>query len=149
MILALDLATKTGFVAGHSCDSYSSGVLMFDETLRPKDKSRAVILGQAQTKIDTLIDDLHPDRILYEAPFFRGAGSRLLSGFCALLEASASRRNIPLHEIASLSARKTVLGTGKATKTDISNWLADQSISFDSDDEADAYIIYLSYFRHL
>jgi len=41
------------------------------------------------------------------------------------------------------------LGTGKATKTDISNWLADQSISFDSDDEADAYIIYLSYFRHL
>lgn len=146
MILALDLATRTGFVAGRSCDDFRSGVLVFDENLSPKDKSRAAILGLAQAQIDALLDDLGPERILYEAPFFRGAGSRLLSGFCALVEASASRRGIPLQEIASLSARKSVLGTGKATKTDIAQWLADQGINFETDDEADAYIIFLSYF---
>ena len=149
MILALDLATRTGFVAGRSFDSYHSGVLVFDEALRPKDKCRAAVLAEAQCRLEALVDDLNPETILYEAPFFRGSGSRLLSGFCALLEATAARRGISLQEIASLSARKTVLGTGKATKDDIAEWLSDRNILFESDDEADAYILYLSYFMSL
>lgn len=149
MILALDLATQTGFVTGSMAEHYSSGVLVFDAHLRAKDKCRPAVLAEAQTQIEALIEQTNPDRILFEAPFFRGAGSRLLSGFCALVEASATRRHIPVQETSSSQARKLVLGSGNATKQDIKAWLEAQNIEFPTDDEADAYILYLSHFKRL
>lgn len=143
-LLALDLATQTGYAGIDTLGGFYSGSLNFAEPLRPKDRKRPAILAEARSILEVLIDETRPDRIVYEAPFMRGPGSRLLWGLTATVECLAAERAISVAQLEVKKVRKRILGNGAATKQDVQNYLRRNGLPFGDADEADAIVLLLA-----
>lgn len=143
-ILALDIATNTGWALDDG-RHIRSGSIWFAEKLRAKDRKRPKILSEARSMLNDLVNATQPDQIVYESPFMRGAGSRLLWGLTSTVECIASERGIPVSEMAVKSVRKKLIGTGSATKDDVQIILRSLGYAFSDDDEADAIALLLAF----
>lgn len=142
-ILCLDLATNTGY-AYKIDDKIVSGSINFAAHLKAKDRKRPAILSNASAQLNALIFQVKPHAIIYEAPFMRGAGSRLLWGLTSLVELHAYNHSVFVSELSVKKVRKDLLENGNASKDDVMQYLTDRNIKFSDNDEADAIAILLS-----
>lgn len=143
-ILCLDLATNSGYAYNLDNNEIMSGSLNFEKSLKPKDRIRGAKLALAESQLNNLIYHCKPHKIIYEAPFMRGAGSRLLWGLTSIVEMLAYKYRIEVDEISAKRVRKILLNNGNASKEDVMNYLTSQNIKFSDNDEADAIAILLS-----
>ena len=142
--LYLDVATKTGYAYRDENGRIKSGAIDFKQWIPKKDKSRGATSGQCMFNVQGLIFGSDATSIIYEAPFMRGAGSRLLWALTGCIELLAFKNGIPVDELAATTVRKTLLGNGRATKSDIQVYLDGLGISYESNDESDAIAIMLA-----
>ena len=145
-ILALDLATRTGWAYGLPGTKPIGGVW----ELPP-----AASLGRKLASFENQLWDalaLHQPRLLMlAASFTQGkaiAGAELLLGLSAHVESSCYRHDAEVRKQAESTIRKHVLGHGaslggrEACKARAMAWCAEQGYRVMSDDHADALVVW-------
>lgn len=108
-ILALDMATKTGWASGTS-----SGT----EDFRKKaGDSRGMIYIRFEAWLTEICGYIEPELIVYERPHARGrAANELLNGLLAHLQAYCERCGIEYTDCPSTTLKKFATGKGNASK---------------------------------
>lgn len=139
--MTLDIATKTGFAVLNVSGTIISGNLDFAHNVRKPSEHRPEVLARAYRELSDLIDEHRPNLIVYESPFHRGPGTRLLWSLCGLVETLAAQRSITVAELHASRIRQLLTGSGKSKKSDVQAWLDARGVHYESDDEADALAI--------
>lgn len=112
-ILALDVATKTGWAVGYnSPEDITYGTKHFT------DVHHFGALGAALSGfIADMVHDHRPDIIAMEKPWLmRNNVARRLNGMCFMVEVVAHNLGIPFREFAPMSIKKHWVGSGRADK---------------------------------
>lgn len=126
-ILALDLATKTGWASGYTAHS---GVVVSGNIDLLSEAAGKFSLPNARVEachkyaiLDAFVEflcrhtDGHPTNIVaIEEQTYRGKGSRLLQGFRAIAEAQAAHHGARVIVIGASRARELALGNGGYSK---------------------------------
>ena len=108
-ILALDMATKTGWASPST-----SGVEDFKK--RAGD-SRGMIFIRFEAWLNEIIDLVEPKMIVYERPHARGrAANEVLNGLLAFLTKVCEARQIQYTDCPSTTLKKFATGRGNAGK---------------------------------
>lgn len=139
-ILALDLATKTGWAIGESGKIVESGVQDFSVQ---RGESPGMRFLYFRSWLETLLTAIKPTLIVYEMPHLRGgATATVLVGLETRVHEVAAQRGIEYTKVHSAKVKKAVLGSGKATKEQVIEWAVGVlGRPPASDDEADAVAI--------
>lgn len=155
-VLALDLATKTGYACGkigQRCMMH--GAIRF----APPGASRAHILVGAMTWITSKIRTLKPDIVIFESPIpamFMGRKTsfnttRILYGLCGIVEAVCLSHNIlKIADLNVSSVRKNLLGTtyrGKEAKEEVKKFIISSGYIPEDDNAADALMLWIYFNR--
>jgi hypothetical protein len=104
-ILALDLATRTGFAFGAAGEKPRFGSIRFASV----GASHEAVFGKAITWAHGMFRDLAPDQVAYEEPMqFRGGKSRagndeILYGLPAIMQGVA--HNLGIHDVRKAAVR--------------------------------------------
>lgn len=119
MILALDLATKTGICAGTG----EHLPILSHVHLPPTGEDVGRFLALFEDELRPIVESTGPTLIVYESPLLGASASiatrRKLFGLAALTEMIAHREGIECAEIANNSAKKALTGSGRAEKWDM------------------------------
>lgn len=127
MILALDIATRTGWAAGDALGPPVTGVI---------DLSKAEGIGGKMAAFVRRMDDLTTeydfDLIVFEQPmqsFGRGSSKtlRLLLSLCSAAEMVSHWNQIPVREVPMQTWRKHFIGSGRAPKGEHPKWCKRQA----------------------
>lgn len=135
-VWALDLAARTGFAVADPGKIVDSGEWLLEG-------DRAQRYDTLYRHIEGLIVQHGPRYLIYERPFARGAGTRVLWGYVAVAELCAHR-----HCIASIDELPTVLkkwatGRGGAGKAEMVAECERRTGKRVGHDEADAILLSL------
>jgi len=132
MLLALDLATTTGWAVGDGHDDPELGHVTMPST----GEEVGPFADFFERWLNMMIDEWSPTRIIMEAPYLPRAKidedgklkqpettmmtTRKLQGLTVLTEMTAYRRGkIPITESAAITVKKTSTGYGGASKEDM------------------------------
>lgn len=151
-ILALDLATRTGWAAANAeaIANWPRGGPVVSERgpVHGAASGHLVLgnkLGQKLHNLDNLICALAVDHdvgiIVFEAPFMRGASTRALFAMAGVAELAAHRLGILVREANNLTVKKHFTGYGTAKKHQMADAAKDLGFSPKSHDEADAIAV--------
>ncbi len=135
-ILALDLASETGFAVQRANGEVVTGVMCFLSTLNPG--SRWI---RFKDWLKGIIDFEDPQRIIFEEPFIHmkhRSGIGLSYGFKTILEMLAAQHEIPCHGIAPTVLKKWATGHGNASKTQMAVFARSMGWNLTNDNEIDA-----------
>ena len=162
-LLALDLATKTGFAVGNP-DAYQcvtpleaaagsvpkpySGVF----TIAPPRTSIGEFMARYRDWLDDMITLHGVDKLVFEAPIITSGRTsidtaRKLLGVAAVTEELAYRRGIPwVREGNNATIRKHFIGKGRGDRKDLKRLVLEQCRArgweVDSEDEGDALALF-------
>ncbi|BDD10619.1 crossover junction endodeoxyribonuclease RuvC [Fulvitalea axinellae] len=91
-----------------------------------KYKSHELKLRKIFERVQSIVDEFHPDEVALEAPFFgKNVQSMLKLGRAqGVAMAAALTRDIPITEYAPRKVKQSVTGNGNATKEQVANMLA-------------------------
>lgn len=134
-VLALDLATRTGWAIRSFDGSFASGVTPFLQTTNP---------GDRWDRFSMWLDawgDGHPDMIVYERPLLHhvsGASSELAFGFSTRVQEFGARRKIKTIPIHNMTLKKWATGDGRADKKKMILFARAWKLDVQDDNEADA-----------
>lgn len=147
VVLALDLATNTGWCVGRPGERPHFGE--WDLYVKGSHGARFAALH------DRLCDAIQvhqPKEIIFEAALPRGSNQkgvnagRLLLGFCAVVELVAFDHRIPALEEPVQSTRKVVLGKGTFPKDEakphVARWCVANGFGDPGPDAADALVLW-------
>lgn len=145
VVLALDLATRTGWCAGRPGERPRFGVWQL----------RGMTPGERYAALDDILRDsikIHqPTEIVFEAPLVRGdhAGinaGRLALGFVAIVELVAYDHSLRVSEVYASQTRKAVLGRGNfekgKAKEAVAAWCNANGFDPPDDNAADAVVLW-------
>lgn len=151
-VLALDLATKTGWACGNTDrDPVSHGVAVLPST----GEDIGWFADAFEMRLAELLDEMEPDHLVFESPILRGkktslAAARKLCGLAYHTELIARRRKLLVTEANLSEIRDHFIGITSAPrdvpKAKRRQWLKDKVVaeckrrgfSVTSDDDADA-----------
>lgn len=137
-ILALDLATNTGFAGTEGDTIMVSGTVNF---AIKRGESPGMLFVRFRAWLKEMLDTLKPDIVGYELPHHRGgAATRVLVGMCTHLEGVCASKGIEYTGVQSGVLKKHATGKGGAAK-EVMIAKAEETwpnISFINDDHADA-----------
>lgn len=140
-LLALDLATNTGWCCGSSKSKPRIGSVRLEGNG----------IGERGCHLIDWMDDhvsvFNPQMIVFEAPLPRGLHSGINAGRIALglamaVEMFCYRRAIPCHEGNVNAARKAVLGKGNAKKPDCMAFCRAAGLDPPDEDASDAWVLW-------
>ena len=140
LILALDLATQTGWAAGKPCTTPSYG------TINLQGQRPGIKFLQLVRELNGLIAEYSPVEIAIEEPFvgrkLTGKGLMTLFGFRAAAMLAAENKGIHVTMTTPASVRKHFLGDGGMKRADAKESVIAQCEAIgwrpQNDDEADA-----------
>lgn len=126
MILALDIATRTGWAAG--TDRPVTGVI---------DLSGVDGIGARGSLfldyVDRMVQDMRPSLVVFEQPLMGGKGSvatmRLLQGLAVAAEVACHWHDTPVREVPMATWRKHFIGRGWAPRGERSDWCKIQAMA--------------------
>lgn len=111
-VLALDLATVTGFAVGEPCGEPVHGVITLEGSFGAK-------CSRLRYSLWGLIQEHMPDRVIFEQPLHaipkgggKGPTMRLLQGLTAVAEMVCHDQCVRVFEVATSTWRKHFLGHG-------------------------------------
>ena len=132
-VLALDIATKTGWSLPDMAGTYDASFAGYD----------GAKFAVFSAWLANMIDEHNPDIIAIESPFMRGAHTRLLFGLVAVAHMVAHFHKKTATE-RSIKAIKT-FATGKhnATKAEVFQAIKDKDFNPLDDNQADAIALRL------
>jgi crossover junction endodeoxyribonuclease RuvC len=108
-ILALDMATKTGWAAKNM-----SGTENFKKRLG---ESRGMLFIRFEVWVNDMIRMTSPELVVYERPHARGrAANEVLNGLLAFLTAACERHGVEYTDCPSTTLKKFATGKGNASK---------------------------------
>lgn len=142
MILALDIALKTGFAYG------AEGQVTFgtrDFTGLAKDN--AVRGRRFRHWLCELMTEIEPQKLVIEAPVYfsgqRGGATALLHGLAWEAHRAAELRGIPRKEVYPVSIKKFITGNARAKKPEVMRAVMNRGYQITNDNEADAVALLL------
>jgi Holliday junction resolvasome RuvABC endonuclease subunit len=155
VILALDLATRTGLCAGDPTEL----PVLDNFTLPSTGEDVGKFLDAAERLARALIEQFAPTLIVFEAPVLASttalATTRKLHGLAGVVEMVAFREGIECAEVQPSTVKKNLTGHGRAEKWDMVE--ACRRYGFDpktytykgreASDEADAFGVWLTALR--
>lgn len=148
-VLAFDLATNTGWVAGDGASRPVVGHFRLPQT----GNDVGAFLCAARDYFGVLIDRFQPDAIVFEAPILPAQGVKLdttrkLHGMSGMLEVVCRDRGVPCSEVANSTAKKRLTGSGRAKKPDMLQAARRLGLTIETEDEADALAVWLCAVQH-
>ena len=149
MLLALDLATCTGFCSGviDTGEVPTLGHVRLPST--GADVGR--FLCAWQDWLEPKVREVEPALIVFEAPILAGqtqiATTRKLQGMAGVTEMVGHRRGIEVAEVATSQVKKALTGHGRAEKADMMAAARHYGFNPQTSDEADAFGIWLCALR--
>lgn len=147
MLLALDLATRTGICSGDPTEVPSLSHHILPST--GADVGR--FLDAAEKFAAGLIERAAPALVVFEAPILpretQVATVRKLQGLAGMVELVCHRAGVECAEVSTTAVKKALTGKGNAKKPDM--LAAAEHYGFDPrcDDEADAFGVWLCALR--
>lgn len=145
MLLALDMATNTGWCCG---DVREGKPVLGSIKLPSTKKDLGWWMDAAIKAYDDLIEHTHPDRVIYESPILRGSTRietlRKLYTLASVIEYVCRERGIPVYEVAITTVKKRLTGNGRAQKEDMIKAAKEKGMAPKNSDEADAFGIWLT-----
>lgn len=142
-ILAFDLATNSGWVAGDG----SIKPVVGHFRLPPTGHDVGAFLCGARDYYNALIDRFQPDVVLFEMPVLGAvvtvAVTRKLHGMAGMLEVVCRDRGVPCYEVSPATAKKRLTGSGRARKADMLQAARRLGLTIETEDEADAVAVWL------
>lgn len=139
-ILALDLATKTGWAALVN-DGVESGVQMFDVR---RGESPGMRFLRFNRWLDTMLETVVPDLVVYEQNFRRGgAATEIAAGFSTRVQEATARRGVEHATVAVGTLKKWATGNGGSKKPAMMARAAElyPNVPILDDNHADALLI--------
>lgn len=112
MILALDLATRTGWAMVSVSGATRHGVRDFSAHAG----RNPALYGAFDWWLSDMVTDFRPALIVYESPIFRGKATRLTFGLAAITELIAGRREANVAEVNLATIKKFATGQGNCGK---------------------------------
>lgn len=127
LVLALDIATKTGFCHGEPGSRPRYGSVL----LRGEGASDGSLLAAMADWMGNSLKLFNPTAVAYEAPLPGGQHSSINAGKIALrlsgiVELVCWRRSIRCDPIHVKTVRAQVIGNGNCKKPDVSDWVDKQ-----------------------
>lgn len=136
-ILALDIATRTGYCYGKGDN------LKFGHYIIPKKYDYdGIKFFHFSVWVQEMIRRHKPEAIAIEKPFVRGYSTFYLFGLCAVAEAIAASFDVPIVKVTPNTIKKSFTGSGKASKLDMLNRALEKGYNVTVDDEADAIALH-------
>ncbi len=120
LILALDPGTKEmGIAVLEGDDLLDYRVKTFRNERKPHE-----LLGQAKSVMVSLLEEVHPDIVVIEKPFFaKTKRSALLTFLVQELRGRVKAGKVTLREYGPREVREILLGNPKATKRDVARFV--------------------------
>ena len=116
-ILALDLATSTGWAARTEDGGLESGTVNFKPKRGESDGMRYV---RFRSWLNTILDVVKPSLVVYEAPHHRGgAATMVLVGLETRVHEVCATRNIEYTNVKTSTLKKHATGKGNASKAEM------------------------------
>lgn len=151
LVLALDLATRSGWALGREQETPRWGVWDLGSAQNGGQGRRLSCLAN---EIEAVIAVHQPERAVFEAPLVRhDKATRLLTYLCGVVEMVCFEHSLPCEPGNVNSARSMVLGHGFPKSTDPRNpklpmllWCQRQGWDVRDDNAADALVL-LRYFE--
>lgn len=147
-ILALDIATTTGWAVMDEGIPIASGVLQLDDGCPKKGgewTKHPYVLERLGAALEGFVAEYAPDLLFYEEGFQRGAGSKLLHRCIAVAMLTAARKELPILGSTSSTIRKVVFGNGglskEAAKAAGDKLARSLGVDPKTDDESDAVVV--------
>lgn len=141
-ILALDLATQSGWAVMTRDGTFRSGSVRFDSNRLGGKGHRW--LAFRKWLMDTATECGGIQAVYYEdvkQPFASNLAARAYCGFLAIVEAWAAINNIPLHGVGVGTVKKAWTGRGNASKSEMVAAARQRGIPVVDDNQADAVAI--------
>lgn len=143
-ILALDVATRTGW-ATDSADCRGCGTIDLSVGVPKRGRHPGLILLHARRDLGELVARTRPDLVVFERPFARGSGTRLLMALAGIVELVAAEHGLATLEVGISQARKAATGRPTLTKPEAVAWAEAAGWSPPDDNAADAVIVLAAY----
>ena len=160
MILALALATATGWCAGSGEQSPELGSFRMPDTK----EEVGPFLDFFMKRFTILLDEIKPSMVIFEAPLLPKATidaagylkqapttiatTRKLQGLAGVTEMVCFQRRLEVREVGGSTVKKELGGTGKAGKPDMMAAAKRCCMAPKTCDEADAFGVWLVGVRH-
>lgn len=149
MILALDLATQTGFCIGPADTGEVPTIGHVRMPSTGPDVGR--FLCAWQDWLEPKVREVEPALIVFEAPILPAqtqmATTRKLQGMAGVTEMVGHRLGIEVAEVATSQVKKALTGSGRADKADMMAAARHYGFTPQTSDEADAFGIWLCALR--
>lgn len=143
--LALDVATRCGWAARLPDGAQECGTLDFTVGVPRRGRHPGLVLLNAHRTLTDLVRQVRPGIIVFERPFSRGAGTRILSGLCSIVELVGAQHGLATSELTAGQVRKELLGRGDSSKEEIEAFVREEGWRPDSLDASDAAGLLLAY----
>lgn len=146
-ILALDLATCTGFAHGAADECPTLGHFRLPKT----GEDVGAFLEAAEARLTGMLATIAPNIVCFESPVLPAttalATTRKLHGLAGMLELVCRRASVECVEVQPTTVKKVLTGRGNAKKPDMV--AAARAMGFDPkvEDEADALGVWLAVVR--
>lgn len=140
LILALDLATRTGWALIRDGKVIESGVQDFSKR---RGESNGLLFLRARKWLAEFIHPTRPDLVAYEQAHFRGgAATEICVGLQTRAQEQAAEWGVESAPVATGTLKRWATGKGSADKTAMISWAAAQMGREPEDDnEADAVAV--------
>lgn len=147
MILALDLATRTGWCAGVGDRRPEVG----HYTMAKTRDDVGQFLIEFETWMRSRIHFWQPDLVVFESPFVRAGDTayitRKLHALPGVAEMVCIKMGVEVRQVTPKQAKKALTGNGNAKKPDMVAAAAALGVACEVDDEADAFGVWLCALR--
>lgn len=143
-ILALDLATKTGWCAARAGDPVRVGT----HTLPKTGNDIGTYLDVHCAWMVRTLASHYPDLVVYESPILRSgqtqiATLRKLYGLAGVTEMVCTQNEVPCFEVNLSTAKALMAGDGRAKKPDMIRAAIARGVDVQDDNQADAFAVFL------
>lgn len=155
MLLALDLATNTGWCAGDGSSDPELGTVRMPST----GEEIGPFGDFFERWLNIKLDELQPSMVMFEAPLLPGAKigddghlvkaptsiatTRKLQGLAWSVEVQCHRRRLEVREVYGATVKKELSGSGRGQKPDMMAAARRCGLAPKSFDEADAFGVWL------
>lgn len=118
VILALDIASKTGWAVKRPGEVIESGMQNFT---KKRGESEGMIYIRFRAWLKQMIEMVKPTVVVYEMPHMRGAGTTLLMGLETRLHEVHAEMDgsFEYQKVHSTQIKKAATGNAKASKPDV------------------------------
>lgn len=143
MILSLDISLRTGFAYGSDVSNITFGQRDFSGL----GSDNAVKGRRFRHWLCELMTEIEPSELVLERPvYFAGArmgATTLLHGLAWEAHRAAELRGIPRREVAPITIKKFITGSGKAKKPEVIAAVKARGFNVLDDNQADAIALLL------